>query len=101
MADTGEINALLVEVQTQLAYQEDTLRALNEALAAQQQEILVLRRQLQLLKQRQDEQGQEAPQGARQRWKNRHITSAERVSVGSPGVGVPGWPFTCRQRFPG
>ncbi|MCB1854584.1 MAG: SlyX family protein [Pseudomonadales bacterium] len=64
MADTGEINALLVEVQTQLAYQEDTLRALNEALAAQQQEILVLRRQLQLLKQRQDEQGQEAPQGA-------------------------------------
>ena len=49
--------ALLVEVQTQLAYQEDTVRALNEALAEQQREILLLRRQLQLLKQRQDEQG--------------------------------------------
>jgi len=49
---------LLMEVQTQLAYQEDTVRALNEALAEQQREILVLRRQLQLLKQRQDEQGE-------------------------------------------
>lgn len=47
----------LVDVQTQLAYQEDTVRQLNQALSAQQQEILVLRRQMQLLKQRQDEQG--------------------------------------------
>lgn len=57
MSDAKEIMQLLVEVQTQLAYQEDTVRALNEALAEQQREILVLRRQLQLLKQRQDEQG--------------------------------------------
>ena len=45
----------LLEVQTQLAYQEDMVRELNDALALQQQEILVLRRQLQLLKQRQDD----------------------------------------------
>jgi SlyX protein len=51
-----EIRRLLVEVQSQLAYQEDSVQALNEALVAQQQEIMVLRRQLQLLKQRQDEQ---------------------------------------------
>jgi SlyX protein len=46
MADTEELARLLVEVQTQLAYQEDTITALNEALADQQQEILVLRRQM-------------------------------------------------------
>ncbi len=57
MADIDEIKQYLVDVQTQLAYQEDTVRELNEALSRQQQEILVLRRQLQLLKQRQDEQG--------------------------------------------
>ena len=56
MTDSQDIRQLLEDVQTQLAYQEDTVRALNDALAAQQQEILVLRRQLQLLKQRQDEQ---------------------------------------------
>ena len=60
MTDSKEIRQLLEDVQTQLAYQEDTVRALNDALAAQQQEIMVLRRQLQLLKQRQDEQAQGA-----------------------------------------
>lgn len=57
MAEFDDLRQALVEVQTQLAYQEDTVRALNDALAAQQREILVLRRQVQLLKQRQDEQG--------------------------------------------
>jgi len=57
LGEIDEVKRLLVDVQTQLAYQEDTVRQLNEALAAQQQEMLVLRRQLQLLKQRQDEQG--------------------------------------------
>ena len=47
----------LDEVQIQMAYQEDTVRMLNDALSLQQQEILLLRRQVQLLKQRQDEQG--------------------------------------------
>jgi SlyX protein len=61
LADIETIADQLVEVQTQLAYQEDTVQALNRALASQQQEILVLRRQLQLLKQRLDEQGSAGP----------------------------------------
>ncbi|MCB1698065.1 MAG: SlyX family protein [Pseudomonadales bacterium] len=65
--DIEEVVRLLVEVQTQLAYQEDTVSALNDAIASQQQEILVLRRQLQLLKQRQDEHAAApAGQGAEQ-----------------------------------
>ena len=56
MGTIEELQQQLVDVQTQLAYQDDTVRQLNQALAAQQQEILVLRRQMQLLKQRQDEQ---------------------------------------------
>ena len=46
----------LMELQSQLAFQEDTVQTLSAAMAVQQQEILVLRRQLELLKQRQDEQ---------------------------------------------
>ena len=61
LADVETLVQLLVEVQTQLAYQEDTMQALNDALASQQQEILVLRRQVQLLKQRLDEQGSAGP----------------------------------------
>ena len=57
MADSEELRRHLDEVQTQLAYQEDTVQALNEAVALQQQEILLLQRQVQLLKQRQDETG--------------------------------------------
>ncbi len=49
------ILAHLQELQSQLAFQDDTLAALNDALSAQQQEILLLRRQVELLKQRQDE----------------------------------------------
>jgi len=55
----GEIDELrqqLMEVQSQLAFQEDTVHSLNDALAQQQQEILLLRRQLELIKLRQDEQ---------------------------------------------
>lgn len=57
MAAIDDIKKQLVEVQSQLAYQEDAVRELNDALSQQQQEILLLRRQLQLLKQRQDEHG--------------------------------------------
>lgn len=56
MAEREDNWQLLVDMQTQLAYQEDMMRELNAAMAAQQQEIIQLRRQLQLLKQRQDEQ---------------------------------------------
>ncbi len=50
----------LVEVQSQLAFQEDTITALNEVLTGQQQEIVVLRRQVELLKLRQEEQSASA-----------------------------------------
>ncbi len=43
------------DIQTQLAFLEDTVASLNEALAAQQREILTLREQLALLKRRQDD----------------------------------------------
>jgi len=56
VADITELAAELVDVQHQLAFQEDTITALNDALALQQKEILILRRQVELLKQRQDEQ---------------------------------------------
>jgi SlyX protein len=62
--DTEELLRQLADVQTQLAFQEDTVSALNEALARQQQEILVLRRQVELLKQRQDEQTAQLDPGA-------------------------------------
>jgi SlyX protein len=56
LVDIEELRQQLHEVQTQMAYQEDTVRVLNDALTHQQQEILLLRRQVELLKQRQDEQ---------------------------------------------
>ncbi len=66
LAGIDDFAAQLIDVQTQLAYQEDLLRELNGALASQQQEILVLRRQVQLLKQRQDEHGEPQAAGAAQ-----------------------------------
>ena len=56
MMKLDELNADIVELQSQMAFQESTLEKLNDHMAAQQQEILVLRRQLELLKQRQEEQ---------------------------------------------
>jgi SlyX protein len=66
-AELDELKTALAEVQSQLAFQEDTVESLNAALASQQQEILTLRRQLALLKQRLDEQAalrEAAPDGA-------------------------------------
>lgn len=45
----------VLELQSQLAFQEDTLGSLDTALALQQQEILLLRRQVELLLARQQE----------------------------------------------
>jgi len=56
VGDYEKLAAELVEVQSQLAFQEDTITVLNASLALQQREIIQLRRQLELLKQRQDEQ---------------------------------------------
>ena len=44
----------VIDLQSQLAFQEDTIRDLDAALAEQQRDILLLRRQLQLLQQRQE-----------------------------------------------
>ncbi len=51
-----DLRDLVEELQNQLAFQDDTLHALNAALADQQRVILTLQRQLTLLKSRQDEQ---------------------------------------------
>jgi SlyX protein len=56
VAELDDVMQQLMEVQSQMAFQEDTVQSLNEALVAQQQEILILQRQMTLLKQRQDEQ---------------------------------------------
>lgn len=58
-----ELQKQLEELQSQMAFQDDTLQALQSALAAQQQDLLTLRRQLTLLKLRQDEQAQQAEDG--------------------------------------
>ncbi len=63
MADDTTVQQQLEELQSQMAFQEDTVAALNEALAAQQQEILTLQRQLALLKQRLDEQALQIADG--------------------------------------
>jgi SlyX protein len=55
MTELEEVQRQLAELQSQLAFQEHTVQSLNDALAVQQQEILLLRQQLALLKQRQDE----------------------------------------------
>ncbi len=53
----------LVELQSQLAFQEDTVQALQDALAEQQQAILVMRRQLEWLRERQDAQAAQLEEG--------------------------------------
>ena len=52
-ADVDVLKQQMMELQSQLAFQEDAVRSLDEALAHQQQELLLLRRQLELLQQRQ------------------------------------------------
>ena len=53
--EIDDLKAALGEVQSQLAFQEDTIEALNQALSDQQQEILTLRRQMALLKKQLEE----------------------------------------------
>ena len=63
MSDIEDLKRELLEVQSQLSFQEDTVANLNDALGNQQQELLVLRRQLEILKQRQDEQATNSTDG--------------------------------------
>ncbi len=57
MSENTSLEAQLQELQAQFAFQEDTVTSLNEALAVQQREILLLKEELALLKQRLKEQG--------------------------------------------
>ena len=42
MTEMQDLLAQVVELQSQMAFQEDTIATLNEAIASQQREILVL-----------------------------------------------------------
>lgn len=52
MSETDVLQRQLEQLQSELAFQGDTLQALNDALAVQQQELLTMRRQLELMQQR-------------------------------------------------
>jgi SlyX protein len=61
-ADIDSLAQQIAQMQTQLAFQEDSISSLDKALALQQQELLLLRRQLELLNERQrDVHGDAAP----------------------------------------
>ena len=57
MSEIDDLRSAVEDLQSQLAFHEDTVQTLNDALASQQQELLLLRRQLELLKELQDQQG--------------------------------------------
>jgi SlyX protein len=64
MADSGdfeEIRELLVELQTQVAFQENLLSDLNNALAQQQRDLADLKRQGELLRDQYRELQQQLP----------------------------------------
>jgi|TARA_B110000503_G_scaffold12013_4_gene16243 SlyX protein len=54
-ADVDTLKEQMMELQSQLAFQEDSLSTLDAALALQQQEILLLRRQVEWLRAQQKE----------------------------------------------
>ena len=56
LADVDLLKKQILELQSQLAFQEDALQSLDRALAQQQHEMLVMRRHLELLRQHQLEQ---------------------------------------------
>ena len=51
----SDIEEQLIDVQTRVAYQEDTLAQLNEVITRQDAEIVQLKQQIRLLAQRLDE----------------------------------------------
>jgi SlyX protein len=51
----SDLEEQLIDVQTRIAYQEDTLAQLNEVITRQDAEIIQLKQQLRLLAQRIDE----------------------------------------------
>jgi SlyX protein len=63
-ADVDTLKQQMMELQSQLAFQEDAVQSLDAALAQQQKEILLLRRQVELLRQHQLEQAEHNEAGA-------------------------------------
>lgn len=55
-AEISTLKQQIMELQSQLAFQEDAVSSLDTAVALQQQEILLLRRQVELMRARQLEQ---------------------------------------------
>ncbi|HSX85836.1 MAG TPA: SlyX family protein [Cellvibrio sp.] len=59
----NELQEQLIELQTRVAFQEDTLTQLNQVVAKQDQEILTLQQQLRLLAKRFDDTLYQQEQG--------------------------------------
>ncbi|MCE3252410.1 MAG: homocysteine methyltransferase [Cellvibrio sp.] len=59
----SDIEEQLIEVQTRVAYQEDTLAQLNEVITKQDAELVQLKQQMRLLAQRLDELMRDPAQG--------------------------------------
>lgn len=59
----SDIEEQLIDVQTRVAYQEDTLAQLNEVITKQDAEIVQLKQQVRLLAQRLEELMLDPPQG--------------------------------------
>ncbi len=59
-ADVDSLKKQILELQSQLAFQEDAVQSLDRALAQQQGEMLVMRRQLELLRQYQLQQTEDS-----------------------------------------
>ncbi|GGI91794.1 SlyX family protein [Halopseudomonas pertucinogena] len=60
---SDELTARLDELETRLAFQDDTIEALNEAVSRQQLELEKLQRSLELLAQRQADLAASLPGG--------------------------------------
>lgn len=59
----SDIEEQLIDVQTRVAYQEDTLAQLNDVITKQDAEIVQLKQQMRLLAQRLDELARDPAQG--------------------------------------
>jgi len=60
----SDIEEQLIDVQTRVAYQEDTLAQLNDVITRQDAEIVQLKQQMRLLAQRLDELMRDPAQGS-------------------------------------
>ena len=57
--ETEQLREMLVDLQSQVAFQEDAIAALDGVMAQQQQDIILLRRQVELLGERQKAQAEQ------------------------------------------